>query len=509
MPTLTRKDRCHQGILLEEILVQIFRHASRPALAAAAVVCRAWSDLALEILWEEVDLVDFLNVFGQVTIGVWSIIFKHKDRKRAPDRLIFYGAWIKRAHLHLWTHRTIVDELQMAFQHLPGPLLPRIENLEFAHPYGPSVDGSYLSHIVPFMASTLRKLRIRSLQVKGWEALRPQLSVLSPFLEELVLGTNDWQDGSISGVAEMLAPLPALRILNLSLSTTSLEFIAILSVIATHGQLEELRLSQMESSSSCLVLTPSESFPSLRRLYLRLGHPGILLFNKYFSSLTEITEIEVLGPLDVLFWEDDIDEVEWIEDVTEFLRAVGACTRLESLTLEASFPKDNLDAMPIAVIWPLRSCPLLKSLSIKLGWPLSINDADLATLLQCLPHLVDFELEVGITSSHCSTLTLQAFVIFTTFCPMIQTICVSVDASKIPSHEVVYYPTDLKRINVQSSYIDDPMAVATFLSHLPASQDLEVRWRLEARLLESKWEEVQDILYELRDVRDGNLDPVE
>ncbi|KAG8980833.1 hypothetical protein FRB93_008932, partial [Tulasnella sp. JGI-2019a] len=65
MPILTE---CHRGLLLEEILLQIFGNTSHPTLAAAAVICRAWSELALEILWEEVDLVDLLNVFGWVSI---------------------------------------------------------------------------------------------------------------------------------------------------------------------------------------------------------------------------------------------------------------------------------------------------------------------------------------------------------------------------------------------------------------------------------------------------------
>ncbi|KAG8984321.1 hypothetical protein FRB94_006122 [Tulasnella sp. JGI-2019a] len=239
------------------------------------------------------------------------------------------------------------------------------------------------------------------------------------------------------------------------------------------------------------ALETRKSFPSLRRLSLTSCQPGISLFLRRLSSLAELTDIEV---------SDELCEGDGVEDVgrvTEFFQVVRGCGRLESLAIRITGSDEqdsHSDPLPVAVLEPLRSCSLLKSLFIELVWAFHIDDTDLVTLLQHLPRLIHFKLEVVTPLTHRPSLSLQALAIFTTLCPKIQTINIAVDASRSTAQEMVYYPTRLELIDVQHSYIEDSVAVAAFLSWLPASRALEVRYRNVGDKLSEEWEKVRGTL---------------
>lgn len=59
--------RCHPALLLEEVIQLLFSFLSQSELAAAARTCDAWKDLALDILWRDVQLQDLLNVVCPLT----------------------------------------------------------------------------------------------------------------------------------------------------------------------------------------------------------------------------------------------------------------------------------------------------------------------------------------------------------------------------------------------------------------------------------------------------------
>ncbi|KAG9000468.1 hypothetical protein FRB93_012673 [Tulasnella sp. JGI-2019a] len=133
-----------------------------------------------------------------------------------------------------------------------------------------------------------------------------------------------------------------------------------------------------------------------------------------------------------------------------------------------------------------------------------MHDNDLEALLSHLPRLI--YLNIGDTGwedlMERSDLTLRALAIITTSCPMIQSMSISLDASKNMSHAMEYHPTLLDRIDVQRSYIKDTEAVAQFLARLPASSALKLEYSDMMNDYKEQWKEVEVGLALLQDARD-------
>ncbi|KAG8998216.1 hypothetical protein FRB94_006995 [Tulasnella sp. JGI-2019a] len=483
MASTARKDRCHQVLLLHETLVQIFRHCSHPTLAAAAVVCWAWSEPVLEILWEEVWLGDFLKLLGGV---IWADSSVRSDKRYAEkniDRLILYGSWIKMAHLSDRLHDTFVDKLCTAITYLSRPLLPQLRDLKI-HYYCNAPKETDMSHPLIFAGPMLRKLSLTSTYGKTTTAFHTQLPTLSPFLEELVLSIDVAVETSVFGVAEMLAHLPALRLVDIRANALGHNIDAIISTLASHQHLEELRIWNMQLVSSYSVPAPFRGFASLRRLSSTWCR-GISSFLMGLSPTSHPTYIAV------------IDAFMAPYTLEEFFQAVSAFNQLECLIVQGQ--KDDSGVPSVEILGPLRSCSALETLEITLEYDIPINDDDLEALVSYLPRLINIKLGRASrrTSMGRSHLTLRALTIIATSCPMIRFVSVNLDASRNVALEMVYHPTLLERIDVQGSYIEDRVAVALFLARLPASNDLYL-WHNGCR---KEWEEVEEILFGFQDAR--------
>lgn len=67
-PTLGRP-QCHEVLVTSELLLNIFEStADKRTLAIAAAVCRAWSDLALDVLWKTVEIKHLLQLLSPLKI---------------------------------------------------------------------------------------------------------------------------------------------------------------------------------------------------------------------------------------------------------------------------------------------------------------------------------------------------------------------------------------------------------------------------------------------------------
>lgn len=86
--TAAQTHQCHRALLLEEVLLRIFRYAPPHALAAAALTCRAWYDLALSALWTEVDVVNVLEVLGPTMEGDNGCLVRRTLARSVEGRLI-------------------------------------------------------------------------------------------------------------------------------------------------------------------------------------------------------------------------------------------------------------------------------------------------------------------------------------------------------------------------------------------------------------------------------------
>lgn len=52
------------SLLAPELLEEVLSRLPLRDVAAAAITCRAWKELALDILWKDINLVDLLNVLA-------------------------------------------------------------------------------------------------------------------------------------------------------------------------------------------------------------------------------------------------------------------------------------------------------------------------------------------------------------------------------------------------------------------------------------------------------------
>ncbi|KAG9000467.1 hypothetical protein FRB93_012672 [Tulasnella sp. JGI-2019a] len=319
MLTATEMNQCHWALLLDEVLVHIFQHSSHEDLPKAAIVCRAWNEPALRIIWERMDLVDFLKVFRGVTWRDECLHFDKGCTEKNLDRLILYGSWIKTLCLYDWPHNTIVDELRSIIAQLPQPLLPLLHELQIPllDPIPEETDGSYA---LVFAGPMLRKL-FYGPHCKTATAFCMQIPTLSPFLEELDLLICDVVESStLTVISEMLARPPALRLVEIEGTDSDHDFDAILSILAGHKHLEELRLEG-------IGLVPSHpasyrrGFGSLHRLTL-ISCPGTTSFFERLSSLSELTHIRVA------------DSYMSSCAIVEFSQVVGTFEPLESLILQ-------------------------------------------------------------------------------------------------------------------------------------------------------------------------------
>lgn len=58
--------RPQYSLLAPELLLHIMAYLPSGTLASAAVVCRAWKDPALDVLWRAIDLKNLLRVLAPV-----------------------------------------------------------------------------------------------------------------------------------------------------------------------------------------------------------------------------------------------------------------------------------------------------------------------------------------------------------------------------------------------------------------------------------------------------------
>ncbi|KAG8994534.1 hypothetical protein FRB94_009807 [Tulasnella sp. JGI-2019a] len=484
MLAVTRANQC---LLPDEVLVQIFRQSSQATLASAAVVCRAWNEPALQILWEEgVNFEIFLKLLGGVFWMNGSVHFDNECTDKHLDRLLLYGAWIKSGYITHWLHNTVVDELRTTIAQLSRPLLPLMYQLNITL-HGPVPKGSDASHALVFTSPILRKLWFTPYSTMVTMAFCMQLPILSPILEDIVLYLDTSTKSPALVVAEMLAHLPALRHAVIEASPSYSNVDAILSVLGGHKNLEGFRIQDMDIVSSHSALKQCKGSLSLRWI-ISIGCSGIELFIKSLSPVSELTQIEVT--------EAGMSS----RAVAEFFQALGTFKRLETLILEVSI--DNREVPSVDVLGPLRFCSMLETLSIALAPRIPMHDNDLEALLSHLPHLINFRIEDvrWKVSSARSNLTLRALAIIATLCPMIQSISIKLDASKNTSHAMEYHPTLLDRIDVQGSHIEDAEAVAQFFLRLPASRALKLHiYGMEDD--RTQWKEVGVRLAFLQDAR--------
>ncbi|KAG9025946.1 hypothetical protein FRB95_009611 [Tulasnella sp. JGI-2019a] len=412
MLTVIKARQCHRALLLDEVLVQVFQYLSRDTLTKAAVVCRAWNEPVLKILWEKVYLENFLKLFGGLRLENDYLRSDNACTEKNLDRLILYGSCIKSGYLYYRLHDTFLDELNTTIAQLSQPLFPLLHDLTigFFSSIPQDSDGSHA-----FAGPVLQQSRPALHFKKATTAFCMQLPILSPFLEELVLSIDIVAELSTFTVAEMLARLPALRHVDIQAGASFYDTGTILSVLAGHRSLDSLQIRDMDLVPPHSALAHRGGFASLRQI-TSVRCPGIELFLKSLSPLSEPTYVRIANT--------DFSS----RAIAEFFQVVGTFKRLESLGLQGYGV--DLEVPLTGALGPLGLCSMLETLSIVLVPRIPMRDDDLGAVLSHLPRLINFRLGDSEREGREGRpdITLRALAIIVASCPMIQSIRIYLDA---------------------------------------------------------------------------------
>lgn len=81
---------CARALFLSEIIRHILGLTrSQKTLATAAVVCRTWSDVALDLLWKDANLLHLLQLLGFLAFDVNGLLVSGINNVRQLERLTF------------------------------------------------------------------------------------------------------------------------------------------------------------------------------------------------------------------------------------------------------------------------------------------------------------------------------------------------------------------------------------------------------------------------------------
>lgn len=167
----------HRVLFIIEILTQVLRNAGKPDLAAAARVCRTWMEVALNMLWEELESPHpLMSLLGPIIKHVdgwdWERGFPSGDTTRFAS----YAKRVRSLSYSPERERDGVDYLDHMSSHVParwlyylashnGPeyLLPQIRKIVWD-----SCNEVKLHMIFPFLSPTIEDIRITT-----WWRIRP------------------------------------------------------------------------------------------------------------------------------------------------------------------------------------------------------------------------------------------------------------------------------------------------------------------------------------------------
>ncbi|KIO16506.1 hypothetical protein M407DRAFT_33855 [Tulasnella calospora MUT 4182] len=160
----------HRVLFIIEILMQVLRNLGKPELAAAALTCRTWTDVALDMLWEELESVcPIMALLGPISkhengwdwdsgfpSGDWTRFSSYVKRVRSLSYCsadenggIFFSGQMSSGVPARWLHYVA--------SHSGQYLLPQIRKIDWN-----CCEDNELEMILPFLSSKIKDIRIRT-----------------------------------------------------------------------------------------------------------------------------------------------------------------------------------------------------------------------------------------------------------------------------------------------------------------------------------------------------------
>ncbi|KAG8215667.1 hypothetical protein J3R82DRAFT_7541 [Butyriboletus roseoflavus] len=484
MRSITSTDcpSAHRVLFISELLDIIFNFLDRDSNVRNACVCKRWSNIALDIVWKEVD--DLLHLFRLLKpirpqedafeyvfetlpeASDWSKFEKYASRVRS------FKFRPENYELEIWP---LLDDVARTRTSLE--ILPNMHTLEWIY-----TTPAHMERCKLFLHRRLRHLSVTTPS----QLLHPRpdfytdLCARAPHLRTLALFVTYPGKPIDAELRILLQNLPELEKITLPefhYTSAVIEELSRAKNISVVDFSQDLKLgygNPTNVASFAPVLTDG-AFPCLRELNLsariddldRFFHSSfapIHLTTLYVNSYTDHTPTEVHTFLNTLSQQ---------------------CQLLSKLNLQLYYkdlPFDNLagERLSYDTIKPILTFPNLSSFEIVHKYPLRITLDELEDMASKWPNLESLMLnaEPLFLDEDAFTLDLRALLPFAKHCPRLRLLGLYINATEaeIPSS---YAPLEsfgaLQTFSVGTSQVRDTSAVATFLSRIcPSRCSLEM-----------------------------------
>lgn len=491
---------------IPELLNIIFDHLGPSSNANNALVCKVWSEVALDKLWSEVcnprQLLSILapisttGVSATVVVRITIIAYhvaQNFERELEPkdwSRFMTYARRVRKFTYEDLTYEDLTDG-DLDFQPLVSTaalaeisetrtslsLLPRLRELTYI-----TLFPTQRRFAVLFMNESVRRLNLPL--DDGSEPLQPffdNIPARMPRLTTLDLRTSRSASSIEKDFVHLLCQLPSLeKIVVPPYHITS----RILETLAKLPNLEVIEFQYMQHQGIGDKADVVDFDPRLPEDgFLALWDLSLSTHLSNFIPVVGNTLAPAAKNLTSLYFH--AISVESEASVRKYFTVVGESFPLiKSIYVEALpgptmstqwyEPEPEFEALTLDTLKPLLNCPHLTTFELMYPVPLCLTLDDLEILTNRWPTLevIDLNKEpvaFGSASGARSNLTLRALLPFARNCPNIRRLGLYLHATEtdLPAASEIPRPfTKLTNLTVGISSIGEPQAVALFLSRI-------------------------------------------
>ncbi|KAJ4469071.1 hypothetical protein C8J55DRAFT_564642 [Lentinula edodes] len=502
-----------------EILRNILSHCEDQTNLQNVLVCKSWSEIALDVLWYEVtDLRRFVALFGRETDdrnSTWEYVetpsftswqrfekvYQNRIRKLAP----------RSPDTKYLPALGVISKIRTG-----SPLLPKLHTLEW---FG--LSGAGLAEpSVMFMHESVRAFRVDELShtvfTSSFTSWCEAVSTRMPFLDTLTFCVSPSQKCQKLLLA-LAQRLPNLKNLHIPcFRDPSVMLLGLQDKIAP--KLTTFEICSLDNHPPTSVLKGPPQYPAFNDLQKLTAYCTY----SFATQLSRRISSKSMRDIDVISMDPDLETSENVRGLISqiassfhTLKSLALTfTRLKSCVLDHMPLYPSVDVLvQLQDLYPLlNNCKNITCLELHSPYPPSLDDADIETICRSWPHLETFRLchQPGrLLPRREKRLTLKALSHFSFHCPDIRTLGLYVDATRryIPDFTSVELERfqNLKNLEFGPSPIDNPARVAQCLAQLcdfelptitfgsdwenpdKVSVDINTKWK-------DKWEAVQGAL---------------
>ncbi|KAG1869261.1 hypothetical protein C8R48DRAFT_631791 [Suillus tomentosus] len=467
----------HRVLFIPELLGIILSFVDEDDHVNNACVCKQWSEIALDIIWKEVDGLSRLLTL----LRPYKITGRYNFFDGLPDSRDWtrFQRYANRVRILRFQQDTDIDYSglldDMARTRTTLDMLPNLHTLEWIYE-----DVDCMERATLFMHQRLRHLVISAppLRHKDKVSFFLDVCVRAPHLHSLDLRVPYRVQHIETAILELLRGLPDLKTIIFP------EFFLTSSIVSELSRMKHINIVQFEygheqgfgEEKDVDVFAPvfeEGAFPALGDLAVTARIEHVMRFMNADFAPINLTSLYINT-----YVEHEPEELH-----TLLVMLSERCRGLSQLyILLAHYVAGESELVPAKQITfntlaPLLSFPNLGTFQVMHKYPVNITLEEIEELACRWPSLESLTLNEEPLIMHDFTLDLRALIPFALHCPKLRRLGLFIDAdpSKIPPMLELKPFAALCFLSVGTSRAQDPEAVAAFLSHLcPPKCKLEV-----------------------------------